>query len=136
MPDFDPYRDFGRDDIPVPFAESTTDGVQATFDDHGRLVRLVTLRNGVVSGHEIAVDPDRGTATHAQVKAHLDSGDPSELRAFVAAAVDELASSLTSTVRCAFCLRSRGQVGAMLAGQSCCICDECVKVCSDALAGD
>ena len=140
MPDFDPNRDLGRDDIPVPFAESAiTDGVHATFDDHGRLLRLVTLRGGLVNGHDIIVDPDRGTASHAQVKVHADAGDDggTALRSFVAEAVDELTRSLTeSPVHCAFCLKTRRQVGAMLAGQRCCICDECVKVCSEALAGD
>jgi hypothetical protein len=136
MQDFDPNRDLGRDDLPLPFAEATTDGVQATFDAAGRLVRLATLRDGVVDGHEILIDPERGTGSHAQVRTVRDQGD-GELRAFVLNAIDELVGSLPDgPKRCAFCLKTKRQVGAMLAGARCCICDECVRACSDVLAAD
>jgi hypothetical protein len=36
--------------------------------------------------------------------------------------------------RCSFCGRSSSEVGAIVSGPSVCICNQCVRLCSDALA--
>lgn len=42
----------------------------------------------------------------------------------------------TKTVRCSFCGRSADEVGRIIAGPGVCICNECVKLCSDLIVDD
>lgn len=41
--------------------------------------------------------------------------------------------SLTQTLYCSFCEKSQHKVRLLIAGQSVCICDECVEVCNEVI---
>ena len=131
-----------RADLALPYHEQRgADGAFATFDDEGRLTRLEYWRNGVVTGHAVEIDHDRQSVAITRREHMLTQADgrdafddPDEpfrdaVNTGIARVWDDVEHE--RRLRCAFCEKQRHEVARLIAGPTCYICDECVRLCTE-----
>ncbi len=127
----------GRHDIPFAFEEGHGEGVRAFFSPEGHLQRLMFIRGGGVTGYDLRVKSNATEAYYARIRSFPDPADPPDdpeiaLGQFVRGAIDEMAKALpVAPLRCAFCEKTQAEVARLIAGPTCYICDECVRLCHE-----
>lgn len=132
----------GRDDIPFAFEEGLGEGVRALFSPEGHLKRLMIMRGGRVTGHDLRVDTTGTEAYYARLRSYPDPTDPPDdpeisLARFMRGAIDEMAKALPGAPRrCAFCEKTEAEVARLIAGPSSYLCDECVRLCHEIIQNE
>ncbi len=121
--------------------ESVSDrqqGICAEFYPDGALKHLANYREGEQRGWALDLDAQGTRATVTKVEAYQPSEEEGEgsYATWVEDWIGIIFEEAKLVLRCNFCGKTRHEVRKLIAGPNCFICDECVGLCQEILAGE
>ena len=125
-------------DLPFDLAiDAADDGLHAATRDDGSIAGVFLQRDGrVIAAVRFDVDASGGETIERHESVGDGAGDALDgLPAWVDTALRDLAGRAAGLHRCAFCEKSNAEVAKLIMGPRQGICNECIALCNDILAG-